>query len=208
VSDHPEVAPESPGDLYDATEIDEILTLRTLALTEDEKRQARATDPRAGMLLDRVEGLRGDLLEQLHGTFRSPDPGGPSYLRSGRIRADSSPSPTPWWDPEADASVDPGTDTVSVDGVDVRRGSTVRLRPGARRADAQDLFHAGRIALVEAVLFDVDGQVHLAVTPLDEPGGTVGGEPDDGLVRGPGRFLFFAPDEVTPLGVPPLGGSP
>jgi len=45
--DHPEVAPESAGDLFDATEIDEILTLRTLALTDQERQEARATDPRA-----------------------------------------------------------------------------------------------------------------------------------------------------------------
>ena len=45
--DHAEVAPESGGDLFDATEIDEILTLRTLALTDAEKQAARATDPRA-----------------------------------------------------------------------------------------------------------------------------------------------------------------
>jgi hypothetical protein len=45
--DHRQVAPESPGDLFDATEIDEILLLRTLTLTEEKKREARATDPRA-----------------------------------------------------------------------------------------------------------------------------------------------------------------
>lgn len=44
--DHPQVAPESPGDLHDAAEIDEILTLRTMLLTDEEKREARATDPR------------------------------------------------------------------------------------------------------------------------------------------------------------------
>src|SRR5258708_10534432 len=43
--DHPEVAPESAGDLFDATEIDEILTLRTLALTDAERRQTRAPAP-------------------------------------------------------------------------------------------------------------------------------------------------------------------
>ena len=48
--DHPEVAAESAGDLFDATEIDEILTLRTMALTDAEKRQARATDSRAAAL--------------------------------------------------------------------------------------------------------------------------------------------------------------
>ena len=52
--DHPELAAESPGELYDGTEIDEILTLRTLALSDAEKAEARATDPRAAALLDRV----------------------------------------------------------------------------------------------------------------------------------------------------------
>jgi len=46
--DHPRIAPESPGDLFDACEIDEVLSLRTLTLTEEERREARATDPRAG----------------------------------------------------------------------------------------------------------------------------------------------------------------
>ena len=54
--DHPEIAPESPGDLYDGTEIDEILTLRTLTLTDAEKREARGTDPRAAAVsTDRVD---------------------------------------------------------------------------------------------------------------------------------------------------------
>jgi hypothetical protein len=57
--DHPEVAKESAGELYDGTEIDEILTLRTLALTDEEKDAARATDPRAAALIDRVESLDG-----------------------------------------------------------------------------------------------------------------------------------------------------
>ncbi|MGH3203517.1 MAG: hypothetical protein ACRDP5_15900, partial [Streptosporangiaceae bacterium] len=55
--DHPELAPESPGELYDGTEIDEILTLRTLALSDQEKLEARATDPRAAALIDRVEAM-------------------------------------------------------------------------------------------------------------------------------------------------------
>ena len=55
--DHPTIAPESPGDLFDATEIDEILTLRTMALTDAEKREARATDDRAAAIIDRVDNL-------------------------------------------------------------------------------------------------------------------------------------------------------
>lgn len=72
--DHPEVAPESPGDLFDATEIDEILTLRTLTLTDDEKRQARSTDPRTAALMDRIDHLPPEILERLHGTLRQQHP--------------------------------------------------------------------------------------------------------------------------------------
>ena len=68
--DHPTIAPESPGDLFDATEIDEILTLRTMALTEDEKREARATDERAAAIIDRVDSMPPELLERLHGAVR------------------------------------------------------------------------------------------------------------------------------------------
>ena len=61
LADHPvrppPRAPESPGDLFDAGEIDEILTLRTLTLTDEEKREARATDPRAEAIVDRVDVL-------------------------------------------------------------------------------------------------------------------------------------------------------
>ena len=70
--DHPELAAESPGELYDGTEIDEILTLRTMALSDDEKAEARATDPRAAALLDRVESMDPQVLARLHGTLRSP----------------------------------------------------------------------------------------------------------------------------------------
>ena len=72
--DHPRVAPESPGDLYDATEIDEILTLRTLTLAEAERREARATDQRAGAILDRVGSMPPEVLSRLHGTIRDLRP--------------------------------------------------------------------------------------------------------------------------------------
>lgn len=68
--DYPQLAPESPGDLFDGTEIDEILTLRILTLTDEEKRQMAATDGRVRELLDRTQGLSPDQLRGLHGTFR------------------------------------------------------------------------------------------------------------------------------------------
>ena len=66
------------------------------------------------------------------------------------------------------------------------------MKPGARRADAQDLFLIGREAVVEAVLHDVDGQVHVAVLPLSDP--TMAE-----LQRAQGRFLYFGPDELEPV---------
>ena len=74
LEDHPQVAPESSGDLFDATEIDEILSLRILTLTDDEKAEMRAADTRARALLDRTESLTGDDLMRMHGTLRSIRP--------------------------------------------------------------------------------------------------------------------------------------
>ena len=72
--DHPTIAPESPGDLFDATEIDEILTLRILTLTDDEKRAVSALDGRGKALLERTEALAREQLMGLHGTFRGLQP--------------------------------------------------------------------------------------------------------------------------------------
>jgi hydrogenase maturation protease len=68
--DYPQVAPESPGDLFDATEIDEILTLRILTLTDEEKGAMAAVDRRARDLLQRTEALTGEQMMRLHGTVR------------------------------------------------------------------------------------------------------------------------------------------
>jgi hydrogenase maturation protease len=74
VYDYPEIAPESPGDLFDATEIDEILTLRILTLTDNEKRAVSALDGRGKALLERTEALAREQLMGLHGTFRGLQP--------------------------------------------------------------------------------------------------------------------------------------
>ena len=178
--DYPEVAKESPGDLYDATEIDEILTLRTLTLTDEEKREARATDPRAAAILDRVDRMSGEMLESLHGAVRSlrPTPA-------------ESPSAAPWWDPGADASVSPETDAVQIKGVTVAKGSVVRMHP-ARHADAQDMFLEGRLAVVQGVYQDLEDRRYLAVTPEDDPAAD--------LHEWYGRYLYFSPEEVEPAG--------
>lgn len=164
--DHPEVAPESATAFFDGTEMDEMLSLRTLTLTEEEKRVVRGTDPRTAALLAQVEGLPADVLDRLHGAVR--------YLSQTARR------------------VDPGEEeSLEVAGVAVRQGSRVLLRPGRRRSDAQDIFLAGRTALVVRVMHDVDGGDHLAVVLEDDEGLD--------LAVAHGRYLYFAPDEVEPL---------
>jgi hypothetical protein len=204
--DHPRVAPESPGDLHDATEIDEILTLRTLALTDAEKSEARATDPRAAAIVDRVDSMPAEVMARLHGAVRSLRPGpaarhdsadAAGHSAAGRGDAHmhdpgSAMRPdVPWWDPGADSSVSPSTDSITVAGQRLARGSRVRLRPRLRGADPQDMFLAGRPARVEAVLTDVDGSRQLAVTLDDDPAAE--------LNVWYGRYRYFAPDEVEPL---------
>jgi hypothetical protein len=68
--DYPQIAPESAGALFDGTEIDEILSLRILALTEDEKHEMRETDPKARLLLERTEALDAEQWLRLHGVMR------------------------------------------------------------------------------------------------------------------------------------------
>jgi hypothetical protein len=70
LSDYPQVAPESPGDLFDATEIDKLLILNVLALTPEEQAEMRASDPRAREILDRCAALSPEELMRLHGAIR------------------------------------------------------------------------------------------------------------------------------------------
>jgi hypothetical protein len=71
--DHPKIAEQSPGELFDGTEIDEILTLRVMTMTDAEKAEARATDPRARTIVDRSDALTAEEFANLHGTW-SVDP--------------------------------------------------------------------------------------------------------------------------------------
>ena len=176
--DHPAVAPESQGDMCDATEIDEILALRVLTLTDEEKAEARGTDARAAAIVDRWEEMPPEVWERLHGTVRSIGPA---------VTAAPEPEPVPWWEPAVDAEVDPWSDALRIGDVDVAKGTRVRLRP-SRRADAHDMFVAGMDATVAGVFHDVDGALHVAVTVDDDPASTE--------LDWQGRYLFFHPDEI------------
>ena len=86
----------------------------------------------------------------------------------------------------------PAPQSVDVGGVELRRGSRVRLRPRAG-ADVFDIALAGRLARVDAIEEDTDGQVHLVVTVDDDPGR------DLGAAAQLAHRFFFAPAEVEPL---------
>ena len=179
--DHPQVAPESPGPSFDATEVDELLALAVMGLTDDEKRRARATDPRAAELIDRTDHLPPSVQERLHGTVRQLRP------------ADLRPEPAAGVTDEVRDLLGVGEEPVTsaqVGAVDVEVGDHVRLRP-SRRADAHDLFVAGRVALIERIVRTVDGETWLAVTVTDDPAAE--------LDRWYGRFRYFGVDEVEPL---------
>jgi hypothetical protein len=83
---------------------------------------------------------------------------------------------------------------VLVAGVEVAKGSKVVLTPRLHGTDAQDMFLEGRTATVAAVLLDVDGNTHVAVTLDDDPGADIS--------AAHGRFRYFSPDELAPLGAP------
>jgi hypothetical protein len=208
--DYPAIAPESAGALFDSTEIDEILTLRVLTLTDEEKAAARATDPAAAAIIDRCEQMSPEAMQQLHGVLRDPrSPVGsldavptltniPTFTTPGDDAALPGPD-VPWWDPGVDSSVSPLTDTIVIDGVIVSKGSQVRLHP-RRHADAQDLFFADQIARVSSVFFDVDGATHVAVVLVDDPAAD--------LHEWYGRYLYFAPEEIEPLGADATAATP
>jgi hypothetical protein len=192
LGDYPTIAAESVGDLFDATEIDEILTLRVMTMTEQEKADARGTDPRAAAILARCDAMSDDAMSRLHGARRPA--GGVPDMRDVPVMSDDTvpvyADEVPWWDAGQDARAEPERDAVLVRGVPVAKGSRVLLRP-SRRADAQDLFLAGLTAVVARVYFDVDGGTHVAVVLEDDPGAD--------LYDTTGRFYYFGPEEVEPL---------
>lgn len=93
------------------------------------------------------------------------------------------------WNEESDR---PRLDAVKVFGQELRPGDTVRLWP-KKNADIMDLALAGKVATIEAIEQELEGQIHLAVVLDDDPG------KDLGLLRQPGHRFFFTLDEVEPM---------
>ena len=176
-----------------------------MTMTEEEKAEARATDPRAREIIDRCDAMTPETLAQMHGILRNPHageaplaaPDEPSWPVLSDIRDVEPPTfgadeDVPWWDPETDEAVSPETDAVVIDGVSVSKGSRVTVHPN-RRADAHDIFFADKVARVTAVLSDVDGGSHVAVVLVDDPAAD--------LHEWYGRYFYFSPDELKPVPV-------
>ncbi len=209
--DFPAVAPQTDSDAFDATEVDELLTLSVLSLPDAERDEARATDPRARAIIERAESFSMQDLARVHaGTLYrvgAPPPGAPG--ESDPFPADQPfPARNPFGgfdpfstgrdpfaaaDPFATLDV-PAIDCVFVDGVKVSKGSSVRLHP-KRRADAWDMFLREKVATVRAIHQDVEDVLYVAVT-VDE-------DPASDLHDWYGRSFFFYPDEVEPLEAAP-----
>jgi hypothetical protein len=186
--DFPEIAPESAGDLFDSTEIDEILTLRILTMTDDEKREMIATDERARALLARTESLGAEQMEKLHGALRQVRAFDAASVGAFAPPDASTMPVSPW----AELDARPHLASVRVAGVEIRIGDQVRLRPRGR-ADIFDIALSGMLATIESIERDFDDHVHVAVTIDDDPG------KDFGMQRMPGHRFFFGPDEIEPL---------
>jgi hypothetical protein len=174
--DYPRIAPESPGDLFDAGEIDQLLTLNILTLTDEEKAEMCATDPRARRILERTEAFTAEDFMGLHGT-----------MRELRMLREEGPVDPLFNDVERAV---PGT--LMVGGVAVAKGSRVLLRPRPGR-DIMDVVLAGKVAVVEAIEQDYDERVHVGVTVQEDPGR------DLGEARMIGHRFFFSPEEIEPL---------
>lgn len=167
--DYPKIAAESPGELFDGTEIDEILTLRVMTMTDAEKEEMRQSDPRARRILERIELLPEDQLLKMHGVVRE--------LRS--------------FDEDIFGN-DRRLEEAELNGVMLRPGDRVKIKPRSR-ADIMDIALTGKIAAIEAIEQDAEGRIHFALVLDDDPG------KDLGYMRQPGHRFFYTIDEVEPV---------
>jgi hypothetical protein len=182
--DYPKIAPESEGDFFDGTEMDEMLTLRVLTLTDAEKEEMRNGDPHARRILERTEAMTAEAMMNAHGAIRG--------LRELRPNVPVNTHPFGAWDPFAEQEAKSAPESVRVFGVDLRVGDRVRLWP-QKQADIIDMALKGKVAVIEAIEQDFEDQVHFAVVLDDDPGR------EFGMMRQPGHRFFYSPEEVEPV---------
>jgi hypothetical protein len=171
--DHPQLAPQSRGNLFDGTEIEEALLLHVHAMPEMERAAIAEQDPAVRAMVERAAATTPEDLFALHGVMQPVRP------------AEQTEPPKP----PADLPNFPGEAEVTVGEITFRRGDKVRLRP-RDEGDPIDHMVDGRTATIEKLLYDVDGRLYFAVT--------VDGDPGQELLRDTGRFLYFFEGEVEP----------
>jgi len=173
--DHPQLAPESRGDLFDGTEIEEALLLHVLALSDGEVDAIAEQDPAIREMIRRAAATTPEEFAKLRGRVTIKD-----------IVPDAPPRETLMGMPTFGEELR-GEQQVNVSGVSYRLGDHVRLKPEIGR-NAQDHLLEGRSATIERIYIDFSDIVHLCVTVDDDPGQV--------LMRDIGRYLYFKPDEV------------
>ncbi len=181
--DHPQIAPESRGGLFDSTEIEEALLLHVKVLSDSEREEIERHDPRRL----RDGGARRQPPRRM--TFSRCTGASRCGTRQAWPRAARSARPRPR-SPRICSIRRPARSTSDVDGVRFCRGGKVRIRPGPE-ADLHARMLDGRTATIERILIDYDGKTHLGVTVDDDPG--------QELLRDSGRYLFFFTPEVEVL---------
>ena len=142
--DHPRLAPESRGDLFDGTEIEEALLLHVLALSDDEREAIAAADPAVREMVARAAAATPADAMALHGRTTLSDPAPPH-------------------------AEPPGEREVEVDGVTYRLGAKAVLRLGDR-SDPYDRILDGRMATIERIYYDYEDKLYFGVTVDDDPG--------------------------------------
>jgi hypothetical protein len=169
--DHPQIAPESRGGLFDSTEIEEALLLHVQVLSDEERAEIEKADPAVKEMIARAAAATPEEIIALHGRTELRDP-----------QTDEPPAEPEWLpDPRA------GEDAADVGGKTFRRGGKVVIRP-PKDADIQARMLDGRTATIEKIFTDYDGKTHLGVTIDDDPG--------QELMRETGRYLYFFAPEV------------
>jgi hypothetical protein len=167
--DYPQIAPESPGELFDGTEIDEILTLRVLTMTDEEKCEMSQLDEQTRKILERTENLPEDEFIKMHGAMREVSSFNEDFFNP-KTRLKS----------------------VIVDQIELKTGDRVRIRPQGR-ADVMDIALQGKAAVIESIEQDAENRIYLALVLDEDPGR------DLGLLRQPGHRFFYGLNEVEPL---------
>jgi len=236
--DHPTIAPESQGDLFDSTEIDEILTLRIMTLSDAEKRAARATDPRARAIIDAADDMPPEIFDRLHGAIRylretpgvaagSPEqPMSTDEAHVAGARVDeASPDPAaaiqPWSleEPDWPVFVEPRSDRVELPSSVWEPAARVVPERAAIQIDGMTISKGASVRLrpnrpadsMDIFLVGRTATVEAVFESVDDDthvAVTIDDDPAADLQRASGRFFYFRPDELEPLAPAPPGSGP